>query len=134
MYTESATRKRTATLNAVTGRSASMIVEVVAGDTSVSHGDAASWRRNVVYAWMSTVLPVIQMRTCGVAVESVGLVADGGACPGTTPAAGETPVSHVYGGSALVIWSSTCGQIERSASMPRMMLIWEISESRIFSD
>src|SRR2546422_7875047 len=63
MYTESATRKRTATLNAVTGRSASMIVEVVAGITSVSQGDAASWRRNVVNAWMSTVLPVIQIRS-----------------------------------------------------------------------
>src|SRR5207302_987333 len=60
MYTESATRKRTATLNAVTGRSASMIVEVVAGITSVSHGDAASWRRNVVNAWMSTVLPLLR--------------------------------------------------------------------------
>src|SRR2546429_6652298 len=69
MYTESATRKRTATLNAVTGRSASMIVEVVAGITSVSQGDAASWRRNVVNAWMSTVLPVIQIRTCGLPVE-----------------------------------------------------------------
>src|SRR5882762_3469029 len=70
MYTESATRKRTATLNAVTGRSASMIVEVVAGVTSVSQGDAASWRRNVVNAWMSTVLPVIQTRTCGFPVDA----------------------------------------------------------------
>src|SRR2546421_10767955 len=97
MNPESATRCRPATLKAVTGRSASITVDDVAGDTSVSHGDAASWRRNVVYAWMSTVLPVIQMRTtgAGVAVESVGLVAGGGACPGVTPAAGETPVSHV---------------------------------------
>src|SRR2546422_8078348 len=103
MYTESATRKRTATLNAVTGRSASMIVEVVAGDTSVSHGDAASWRRNVVYAWMSTVVPVTQTRTAGAPLES-GAPATGalpapggGAAPGwlvPVPSA-ETPVNHV---------------------------------------
>src|SRR5881296_2402574 len=99
MYTESATRNRTATLNAVTGRSASMMVDVVAGVTSVSQGDAASWRRNVVYAWMSTVLPVIQTRTCGTPVESTdwgsGWLAPG--VPGATlvlPAV-ETPVSQV---------------------------------------
>src|SRR3989442_459411 len=48
MYTESATLKRSDTLNAVTGRSASMTVCDVAGATSVSHGEAASCRRNVV--------------------------------------------------------------------------------------
>src|SRR2546428_732927 len=47
MYTESATLKRSDTLNAVTGRSASIIVCEVAGATSVSHGEAASCRRNV---------------------------------------------------------------------------------------
>src|SRR6266704_1831463 len=57
-------------LKAVTGRSASMIVDDVAGVTSVSHGDAASCRRKVVYAWMSTVLPVIQARTIGTPTES----------------------------------------------------------------
>src|SRR6184192_565705 len=71
MYTESATRYRTDTLNAVTGRSASITVDDVAGVTSVSQGDAASCRRNVVYAWMSTVLPVIQTRTTGVPVVRV---------------------------------------------------------------
>jgi hypothetical protein len=35
-------------LKAVTGRSASMMVDVVAGVTSVSHGEAVSWRRKVV--------------------------------------------------------------------------------------
>src|SRR2546430_14696692 len=99
MYTESATRKRTATLKAVTGRSASMIVEVVGGVTSVSQGEAASWRRKVVNAWMSTVLPVIQIRTCGLPVESVPLAAAGVAPgePGATlpPPATEIPVSQV---------------------------------------
>src|SRR2546422_4374068 len=99
MYTESATRKRTATLNAVTGRSASMIVEVVAGVTSVSQGDAASWRRKVVNAWMSTVLPVIQIRTCALPVESA-LPAPTGTAPGVPgatlpPPATATPVSQV---------------------------------------
>src|SRR5438477_5659676 len=101
MYTESATRKRTATLNAVTGRSASMIVEVVAGITSVSQGDAASWRRNVVNAWMSTVLPVIQIRTCGRPVESVvpGPTGREPGAPGATlpPPAAEIPVSQDLG-------------------------------------
>src|SRR5882762_10338449 len=99
MYTESATRKRTATLNAVTGRSASMIVEVVAGVTSVSQGDAASWRRNVVNAWMSTVLPVIQTRTCVRPVESgvLGPATTEPGAPGSShpTATTEIPVSQV---------------------------------------
>src|SRR6185436_12455861 len=70
MYTESATRYRTVTLNDVTGRSASITVCELAGVTSVNHGDAASWRRNVVYAWMSTVRPSIATRTVGAPVES----------------------------------------------------------------
>jgi len=86
-------------LKAVTGRSASMTVEVVAGVTSVSQGDAASWRKNVVNAWMSTVLPVIQIRTCGLPIESVPLPATGRAPgePGATlpPPATEIPVSQV---------------------------------------
>src|SRR2546430_7714917 len=45
MYTESATRYFTVTLNSVTGRSASITVCELAGVTSVNHGDAASWRR-----------------------------------------------------------------------------------------
>src|SRR3989442_14127290 len=106
MYTESATRKRTATLNAVTGRSASMIVEVVAGITSVSHGDAASWRRNVVNAWMSTVLPVIQIRTCGRPVESgaPGPTGRGTGAPGgpLAPPAAQDPENQGVGRSALV--------------------------------
>jgi len=57
MYTESATRYRADTVNAVTGRSCSTTVWELAGITSVNQGDAASCRRNVVYAWMSTVLP-----------------------------------------------------------------------------
>ena len=48
MYTESATRYRTVTLNSVTGRSASLTICELAGVTSVNHGDAASCRRNVV--------------------------------------------------------------------------------------
>src|SRR5437867_1071248 len=98
MYTESATRNRTATLKAVTGRSASMMVDVVAGVTSVSQGDAASWRRNVVYAWMSTVLPVIHTRTCVTPVESgVDPAGSDPAAPGATrpPPATEIPVSQV---------------------------------------
>src|SRR5438132_6517595 len=102
MYTESATLKRSDTLNAVTGRSASMIVCEVAGATSVSQGEAASCRRNVVYAWMSTVLPLIVSRTIVAPLESV--VGGGAALPGAVMAA--TPamfVSQVYGGSAFVI-------------------------------
>src|SRR5437870_5711254 len=99
MYTESATRNRTATLKAVTGRSASMMVDVVAGVTSVSQGEAASWRRNVVYAWMSTVLPVIQTRTCVTPVESgpPGVGGSEPAAPGAMrpPPATDTPVSQV---------------------------------------
>src|SRR5438105_15526998 len=69
MYTESATLNRSDTLNAVTGRSASITVDDVAGETAVSQGDAAGCRRNVVYAWMSTVCPVIQTRTVGPPAE-----------------------------------------------------------------
>src|SRR6266496_3772277 len=77
------------------GRSASITVDDVAGVTSVSQGDAASCRRNVVYAWMSTVLPVIQMRTTGVPVES-GAPAATGAVPGTVaPPIADTPLSQV---------------------------------------
>src|SRR5437667_10340210 len=97
MYTESATRKRTATLNAVSGRSASTTVDVVAGVTSVSQGDAASCRRNVVYAWMSTVLPVIHTRTWGAPVEStpVGAVEPGAPGAMLPPPATEMPVRQV---------------------------------------
>ncbi len=50
-------------------------------------------------AWMSTVLPVIQIRTCGLPVESVAPVAVGWApgVPGATlpPPATAIPVSQV---------------------------------------
>src|SRR6184192_3407970 len=45
MYTESATLNRSDTLNAVTGRSASITGDDGAGETSGSQGDAASCRR-----------------------------------------------------------------------------------------
>src|SRR2546430_16379973 len=94
MYTESATLKRSDTLNAVTGRSASMIVCEVAGATSVSHGEAASCRRNVVYAWMSTVLPLIVSRTIVAPLESA--VGGAAALPGAVIAARPAMfVSHV---------------------------------------
>src|SRR5882762_10489909 len=54
------------------------------GVTSVNHGDAASWRRKVVYAWMSTVRPSIETRTSGAPVESVDTTTCG--CPGCAPA------------------------------------------------
>src|SRR3990170_1999557 len=78
MYTESATRYRTVTSKDVTGRSDSITVCELAGMTSVNQGDAASWRRNVVYAWMSTVRPVIETSTTGAATESTRR---GAGCP-----------------------------------------------------
>src|SRR2546426_11077287 len=78
-------------LKAVTGRSASMIVDDVAGVTSVSHGDAASCRRKVVYAWMSTVLPVIQARTIGTPTESTAPPA--AVAPGLPGATFEPPAT-----------------------------------------
>src|SRR5437867_13268344 len=106
MYTESATRYRTVTSNSVTGRSASMTVCELAGVTSVNQGDAASWRRNVVYAWMSTVRPSIEMRTEGRPVESRSTVTGPlAAWPGGAATMADTPwmcVIHVYGGSAFV--------------------------------
>ena len=83
MYTESATRYRAVTLNAVTGRSCSTTVWELAGTTSVNQGEAASCRRNVVYAWMSTVLPVTVKRTAGaaaLALVSGGAIGDAVAC------------------------------------------------------
>src|SRR5690349_24932542 len=70
MYTESAMRYRTVTVKAVTGRSASITVCDAAGVTSVNQADAASWRRNVVYAWISTVRPSMAIRTAGAPPES----------------------------------------------------------------
>src|SRR5262245_8927291 len=46
-------------LNAVIGRSFSTTVWAETGVTSVIQGDASSWRRNLVYAWMSTVRPLM---------------------------------------------------------------------------
>src|SRR6266511_187356 len=80
MYTESATRYRTVTLKPVTGRSASITTCELAGVTSMNHGDAASCRRNVVYAWMSTVRPEIATRTIGAPRESAA--APGAGWPG----------------------------------------------------
>src|SRR5207237_9167453 len=111
MYTESATLNRSDKLNAVTGRSASITVDDVAGVTSVSQGDAASCRRNVVYAWMSTVLPVIQTRTTGVPVESAAPAGTGAAPGAVAPPIADTPFNQVYGGSALVVWASACRRI-----------------------
>src|SRR5467141_1170337 len=103
MYTESATRYRTVTLKDVTGRSASMTTCELAGMTSVNHGDAASWRRKVVYAWMSTVRPSIETRTSGAPVESVITTCGCPGCaPATTPPIAWIRTIHVYGGSALV--------------------------------
>src|SRR6266404_1021694 len=126
MYTESATRYFTVTLNSVTGRSASITVCELAGVTSVNHGDAASCRRNVVYAWISTVRPSIETLTAGAPLESRSIVTGplfGCPAPGATMAdAVRTCVIQVYGGSAFVAWSRTCGQIYRSASIWRITL------------
>jgi len=46
-----------------------MIVCEVAGATSVSHGEAPA-AADVVYAWMSTVLPLIVSRTIVAPLES----------------------------------------------------------------
>src|SRR6266850_1276369 len=103
MYTESATRYRTVTLNDVTGRSDSITTCELAGVTSVNQGEAASWRRKVVYAWMSTVRPSIETRTSGAPVESVCTTT---CCPGCAPAtiapSDCTRVTQVYGGNAFV--------------------------------
>ena len=60
---------------------------------------------------MSTVLPVIQTRTTGVPVESAAPAGTGDAPGAVAPPIADTPFNQVYGGNALVIWSSTCGQI-----------------------
>src|SRR6266480_5203593 len=116
MYTESATRYFTVTLNEVTGRSASITVCELAGVTSVNHGEAASCRRNVVYAWMSTVRPSIVTSTVDRPSESSSCVT--GPLNAGWPWVGATSalvvwmcVIQVYGGSAFVAWSSTCGQM-----------------------
>src|SRR3954451_13691834 len=46
-------------VNAVTGRSFSTTVWAETGVTSMIQGDASSWRRNRVYAWISMVRPLI---------------------------------------------------------------------------
>src|SRR2546428_2977207 len=105
MYTESATRYRTVTSNSVTGRSASITVCELAGVTSVNQGDAASCRRNVVYAWMSTVRPSIAILTVGRPAESRSTVTGPFGCPGTAATMADADwmcVIQVYGGSAFV--------------------------------
>jgi hypothetical protein len=44
-------------VKAVTGLCSSTIVWAETGTTSSIQGDASSWRRNRVYAWMSMVRP-----------------------------------------------------------------------------
>ena len=96
-------------LNCVTGRSASISVLVLVGLTSVSHGDAVSCRRKLVNASMSTVRPSIDTRTVPTPTESAspgapdaGAGGAGGAIPAGCPPIVAMPLSHVYGGSALV--------------------------------
>jgi hypothetical protein len=90
MYAESAWRYVARMVNAVTGRSFSTTVWAETGVTSVIQGDASIWRRNRVYAWMSTVRP-LTLNTVGgltntsAAVES--LVSAAG-CDGVGAAAG----------------------------------------------
>ncbi len=77
----------------MTGRSASITTCELAGVTSVNHGDAASWRRKVVYAWMSTVFPSIETRTSGLPAESVWTVTC--ACPGAPATTAPTDCTWV---------------------------------------
>src|SRR5215207_2287722 len=65
MYAESAWRNVARMMNAVTGRSFSITVWAETGVTSTIQGDASSWRRNRVYAWMSTVRPFTSNCTGG---------------------------------------------------------------------
>src|ERR671912_2267396 len=65
MYAESAWRYVARMVNAVTGRSFSITVWAETGVTSVIQGEASSWRRNRVYAWMSTVRPFTLKTTGG---------------------------------------------------------------------
>src|ERR1051325_6472670 len=134
MYSESARLYRRVMLNSVTGRSCSMTVVARVAVTSVIHGDAASWRRNVVYAWMSTVRPSIDTRV------SVAEPASAGAGPVVVPVVGGVPtgalvgvwicVIWVYGGTAFVISSSRGGKMKRSAWSERMIVSSAASESR----
>src|SRR5205823_12588952 len=100
----------TVTVNAVTGRSASMTVCDAAGVTSVNHGDAASCRRNVVYAWLSTVRPSMETRTEGRPAESRSTTTGPFGCPACGATIADAVcmcVIQVYGGCALVAGSRT---------------------------
>ena len=81
-------------VNAVTGRSFSTTVWADTGVTSMIQGEASSWRRNRVYAWMSTVRPMMLKATgvlAGAAPLSAFAAAEAGA--GAGAAAGRR--SHV---------------------------------------
>ena len=75
MNAESAILYRAVIENAVTGRSFSMMVCDFAACTSLNQGDAASWRKKVVNASMSTVWPSIANITAGAPLESTGAAA-----------------------------------------------------------
>src|SRR5260370_12520125 len=83
MKAESASLYRDVMENGVRGRSASTTVFDCAACTSVSQGDAASWRRNVVNASMSTVRPSIANSTAGAPDESTGAAVDACGPPDT---------------------------------------------------
>src|SRR5258708_37099575 len=128
MKAESASLYRAVIENAVTGRSASTTVFDCAACTSVSQGDAASWRRNVVKASISTVRPSIANSTAGAPVESTGAAADACGPPDTLgvpllPLVACRLTTHVHAGVALATCSRVCRQMHRSDSMRRITLI-----------
>jgi hypothetical protein len=80
---------------------------------------------------MSTVRPSIDTRTpCKAELSTAAAAGAPGVGVGGGAAAAWMLVSQVYAGSALVISSSTCGQMYRSPSIPRMIAISADRESR----
>src|SRR5688572_29458686 len=115
MYAESAWRYVARMVKAVTGRSFSTTVCAETGVTSVIQGEASSWRRNRVYAWMSTVRPFTLKATGGLtngaaaAVSDLSLAGFPAAGGGAAGAAKAMSTSQVYAGNALVTSSSRWG-------------------------
>src|SRR4051812_8763900 len=113
-------------VNAVTGRSFSTTVWADTGRTSTIQGEASSWRRNRVYAWMSTVrpftsnwtacttgaLPALLLSVWDDVAGGTGVAGGGGGAPGPTRGAAPTgprSTSQVYAGSARVTSSRRWG-------------------------
>jgi hypothetical protein len=114
--------------------------------TFSSSGETSSCFMKRVSAWMSTVLPMTRRRTVsrttcvGVSLRRRPEVPEGSAA--TTVVTGvvacPTPLKpsetiQVYGGSALLTSSMTCGQMYRSSSMARIMFSERSTVSRFAS-